>query len=415
MSLACQLLDQAGVEWSPGPPPGAGRARIGIAAPDLGRWAELRPGKLPDTARVSRGPGTATTVHNNYLSGTGHLLFGRAYGCEVGCWEDQGGERQPIPFDIDIVYTWVDGEDPGWRRARDEHLAALGGEPGLHESAFATSRYRNRDELRYSLRSVQTFADFVRRIFIVTAGQVPPWLDTAHEKISLVSHLDIFSDPAALPTFNSHAIESRLHHIDGLAEHYLYMNDDFLFCRKVLPETFFRRDGNSRIFYSPAGTVSGDPPRSSDPPADRAAKNNRALLRERFEVDTMRKLRHAPYPQVKRILHDLERVFPSAFDATMHHRFRHPRDISVPSSLYHHYAELTGRAVPAELDTLYFDVANPGDLAKLGAYPLLHESRRPVVLCVNEVEAPDAGGARRDRVVANVLRTCFPYPSDFER
>ena len=114
---------------------------------------------------------------------------------------------------VDIVYTWVDGDDPAWQR----QFRAAADENGrrIDEVALDPARYRSRDELRYSLRSVWAFCGWARRIFIVTAGQVPTWL-ADDDRVRLVDHSEIL--PAdALPTFNSHAIEAALHHIDGLA------------------------------------------------------------------------------------------------------------------------------------------------------------------------------------------------------
>ena len=94
------------------------------------------------------------------------------------------------------------------------------------------------------------YASWVRTIYLVTDGQVPHWLDTGHPRIRLVDHRQIFRDQSALPVFNSHAIESQLHHIDGLAEHYLYLNDDMFFGRPVEPELFFHGNGIAKFFVS---------------------------------------------------------------------------------------------------------------------------------------------------------------------
>lgn len=106
-------------------------------------------------------------------------------------------------------------------------------------SSVSDSRFTSRDELRFSLRSLEYYASWVRKIFIVTDRQVPSWLDTDDPKITVVDHRDIFSDPSVLPVFNSHAIESQLHHIPGLADHYLYLNDDCFFLRPTGSELFF--------------------------------------------------------------------------------------------------------------------------------------------------------------------------------
>ena len=50
------------------------------------------------------------------------------------------------------------------------------------------ARFVSRDELRYSLRSIHLFAPWVRRIHLVTAGQVPEWLDPSHPQVAVVDH-----------------------------------------------------------------------------------------------------------------------------------------------------------------------------------------------------------------------------------
>ncbi|WP_345678166.1 stealth family protein, partial [Yinghuangia aomiensis] len=156
-----------------------------------------------------------------------------------------------IPFPIDAVYTWVDGSDPAWNERRDKALAASGGPAGLNEQAANDARYISRDELRFSLRSLDMYAPWIRTIYLVTDQQTPDWLDTSHPRVKVVDHRDIFTDPDALPTFNSHAIESQLHHIDGLAEHFLYFNDDVFLGRALTPDFFFHANGLAKHFPSP--------------------------------------------------------------------------------------------------------------------------------------------------------------------
>ena len=103
-------------------------------------------------------------------------------------------------------------------------------------------RYVENDELRYSLRSVEKFAPWIRRVYIVTDDQTPAWLDTSNPRIRVVSHREIM--PAEiLPVFNSCTIELFLPRIPGLAEHFLYANDDMFFSRPVDPGFFFDWQG----------------------------------------------------------------------------------------------------------------------------------------------------------------------------
>lgn len=141
-------------------------------------------------------------------------------------------------FDIDLVYLWVDGNDPRWRAKRREVIGSVGEDTAVN----CEGRYANNDELMYSLRSVAMYAPWIRRIFIVTDAQVPAWLDTSNPKIRIVDHTEIL--PAeCLPTFNSVVLEHAIAHIPGLSEYFLYANDDTFFNRPVKPSDFFAPDG----------------------------------------------------------------------------------------------------------------------------------------------------------------------------
>lgn len=144
-----------------------------------------------------------------------------------------------VNFPIDLVYSWVDGNDPVWRAKKEKHMREAG---LLHQDAKTCARFRDNDELKYSLRSAQKFAPWINHIYIVTDGQTPKWLNTKHPKISVVDHKQIM--PAdALPTFNSYAIENYIDNIPGLSEYFLYSNDDTMFGRDHIPDDFFSADG----------------------------------------------------------------------------------------------------------------------------------------------------------------------------
>lgn len=85
----------------------------------------------------------------------------------------------------------------------------------------AENRFQDNDELKYSLRSLEKHANWVRNIYLVTNGQVPNWLNVSNPRIRLVTHEDIFPNKTHLPTFSSPAIESHLHRIKGYS---LYFN-----------------------------------------------------------------------------------------------------------------------------------------------------------------------------------------------
>lgn len=144
---------------------------------------------------------------------------------------------------IDAVITWVDGSDPQHVARLRAHLASLGGP--LPNSAHAT-RFHDAGEIEYCIASIFRFAPWISRIHIVTDQQVPPLLAklTAsrwRDRVVVVDHREIFAGfEHHLPTFNSRAIISVLWRIPGLAEHFIYFNDDFVLLRPVRSDDFFR-------------------------------------------------------------------------------------------------------------------------------------------------------------------------------
>lgn len=259
---------------------------------------------------------------------------------------------QDCTFPIDAVYTWVDGDDPDWNAAREARLATMTG-TALTRQSSGRARFVSRDELRYSLRSLYLFAPWIRTIHLVTAGQVPGWL-VDHPRINVVDHRDIL--PAdALPTFNSHAIESSLHKIPGLAEHFVYLNDDFLLARPHHPQRFFDPAGHPAVFLSEGNLGLDDEPLAA--PWLKAAWNNRRLLRETFGVVSTNSLQHAPYAHRKSVLEEIEQRFPEEVARTARSPFRSGDDISLLSSFAQHYALATGRAVLRKPETSYVDIS----------------------------------------------------------
>ena len=141
-------------------------------------------------------------------------------------------------MDIDLVYIWVDGNDPQWQTKRNAFVKM----EDVKTEENCKGRYANNDELKYSLRSVEKHAPWIRRIFIVTDNQTPEWLDTSNKKIKIIDHKEIVSQEGT-PCFNPSVIGCYLFKIQNLSEHFLYANDDMFFNDNVLPDFFFKKDG----------------------------------------------------------------------------------------------------------------------------------------------------------------------------
>lgn len=336
---------------------------------------------------------------------SGQNVYDERFGCEISFSNARSQAPRPWPFPIDAVYTWVDDRDERWRERRVRYSGDRAG-----SGASGDSRYRNRDELRYSLRSLDRYAEFVRTVYVVTDGQKLPWLSPHQERVVVVDHRDIFPDRSCLPTFNSHSIEACLHRIGPLAEQFLYLNDDFFFARPCLPELFFERDGRSRSF--PSQALVNDPLSGSAPLVDAAGRRAGDLMRMTFGSAPRHKYVHAPYPLRRSVLYDLEERFAAEIASTRRSRFRSADDVPLLSSLYHHYALRTSAAVRSQIAAGYIDLGRPHLRQRM--LKARHDPELDV-FCLNDSETHALQARLVDRIVARQLRAWFPEPASFEQ
>ena len=325
------------------------------------------------------------------------------------CSDILGGRPDEAPgAPVDLVYTWVNNEDPGWQAV---HAKAKGiaHEPAEHEAdARSLARFTNRDELRYSLRSVERYLPWINRIFVFSNCPPPEWL-TPSERLVWVDHTEVI--PAhCLPTFNSHAIESFLHRIPGLEENFLYLNDDF-FINEPLPQSyFFAANGQCNANLEDYGVVNGAL-RAGDKDYLNAARNGAELMRRRFGLVPARLHKHAPYALKKSVLEEMEAAFPEAFERTRQAQFRSASDVSTVSFLFHHYAFATGAGTRTAYRSRLLKNTAPDIQRDLQT---LVEGRKIRTFCLN-----DGGDSHNDeawnREIPRFLAKRFPTPIAEER
>lgn len=313
-----------------------------------------------------------------------------------------------VTFPIDVVYTWVDGQDPVWRQKRGKAEAASKG-TAFHPEATMDSRFEDHEELRYSLRSIDSYAPWVRNIYIVTDQQVPSWLDTTNPRIRLVDHREIFPDERLLPNFNSNSIISCLHHIEGLSEHYIYMNDDVFLARWMVPDQFFTASGLAKV--SPANNRRPfAEPRLEDEPHLNLTRNIRELLFRKFGIVVSRAIKHTPHPQLRSLNYELEAEFGAEYARTWSHQFRHHTDI-VADQLHHYYAQIVGKAVASAIT---YDYINIQDLTHVNRLTQLLQKHHRDTFCLNDSPVPGISPIPFEKV-AEFLEMYFPVPSTFEK
>jgi hypothetical protein len=347
---------------------------------------------------------TRTVVPRNELKPATVKLYGYKWPTIEGMFAPHASE---VTFDIDMVFSWVDGSDPEFQARRAAQMSQV----VVGEGDDAEARIRQIDELKFALRSVNMFAPWIRRIFIATDSVPPPWL-ADHPMITIVPAEEHFSDRAALPTYNSHAVESQLHHIPGLSEHFLYSNDDMFFGRPLKATMFFSPGGVTRFIEAKTriGLGVNDPTRSG---FENAARVNRQLLFERFGQVITRHLEHTAVPLRKSVLIEMEREFPEEFARTQASAFRSGTDISVTNSFYHYYALMTGRAVQQEKAKVRY--VNTTTREGLGLLPELRKRRGYDFFCLNDSSFPEVSAAERAETVVNFLERYFPIPAPWEK
>ena len=251
--------------------------------------------------------------------------------------------ERPTGDAIDVVIAWVDGRDRKHRAKRNRYLADPGGDAEPEPDAQSGRRFSDNDEIRFCLRSIRNYAPWVRTIWLVTDNQVPAAIDRGKAErtnIHVVDHREIYRDyEQLLPTFNSLAIESMLWRIEGLADRFLYFNDDMMLVGPVEPTDFFSNDGKVNL----RGRWSNWKERPDK--GDSFHGSNKLLAAEMlgYTPDHFFSTDHAIYPLLRPAMDELFDEFRPAFLANAAYRFRN-RTQFWPISAHDHLLLKSDRA-----------------------------------------------------------------------
>lgn len=337
---------------------------------------------------------------------------------------------------IDFVIPWVDGSDPAWLEQKREYLQ---GEEARQAKAYGLidakdSRYRDWDNLQYWFRGVEKFAPWVRTIHFVTWGHVPAWLNTENPKLHIVGHEDYI--PAEyLPTFSSHPIELNFHRIEGLAEQFVYFNDDFFLTAPVEPEDFFR-DGlpcdsavedpiqlpgsafwnsirlNDTMFasrhFSRNGVKKQHPDKWYPRCSPKDAIKNKVMSTVHKDHFFGLAIYHLPQPFLKSTLEAVWALEPELMEQTSSHRFRDRRDVS--QYVFKYYQLLSGNFCPVDMRKMgraFNDGWKPEDAARA------IETGQYKMICINDSDGVEFETARD--MVNGVFQKLLPEKSSFEK
>ena len=313
-------------------------------------------------------------------------------------------------FPVDAIYTWVDGSDPAHKERREHYRKQ---QAGIHDNALEPARFRDNQELRYSLRALEQFAPWVRRIYIITDRQQPAWLARDHPRIRIVDHRE-FIPEAYLPTFNSHVIEAYLHNLPGLSEHYLYLNDDVFLARPCKKTDFFTAGGLPMAFVDWRGRRLFGYRYTKTPHAMSYFNTLRILEEQGIKTDPKFITTHGPYAQTRSNALNAFDFFRAHIESFAHNRFRTTDELA----LYSHALPLLlyrrKRLVPCDERYFYVQTARRDRVAY---YRAILQSKRdhvpPLFFCINDVG--DMQRQKQWRVdLRTMLESYYPNPSPFE-
>ena len=308
---------------------------------------------------------------------------------------------------IDLVYLWCDGNDPKFKHQRKKTYERY------HHSKLDTEgtsnfRFVQTDELKYSLRSVEKYAPWIRNIYIVTNNQKPEWLNEKNKKIKIIDHKEIIPEKY-LPTFNSTVIEIYINKIPNLSEHFLYANDDMFFWNKVSPEFFFSENGvpifraSKRITKKPKNSLYGD-----------TIYNSYQMILNKFNKETPYWTHHGIDSYRKSDIDECIKYFKDEFDNTSTHQFREATDIQ--RIIFSYYTIAKKNAIVREYPRKWYDNfiqrINETNYSSCTIKKMkLYQNKDFKLFCIND------GRKTKDKdrlYMKKMLELKFPNKSQFE-
>lgn len=289
-------------------------------------------------------------------------------------------ESGPQPdFPVDAVFTHVGGNDPAWQAT---YWKARRKWPEGMPNGMDGARFRDFGEIRRSVRAARECLPWLRRI-IVASGEAQA--EDFPAGVEIVRPMD-FIPEEFLPTFNSHVIEAHLDGIPGLAEHFVYFNDDVFALRRMQPSHFFSGSGRMKLFATRKSLRRMKEAGRSTPTLSASFNCIRLLGDGRIDMPPA----HTYFPLRRSVFAMARERFGTSIQNFLPNRFRSENDLNVATFLVPWLAWQEGLAEMSFDACAYFDVSSPAAdgfyrylLARKGSGALPHSA------CTNM--ASDAG------------------------
>lgn len=333
---------------------------------------------------------------------------------------------------IDAIIAWVDGDDPAWSAEKER----------VSPSSLADGRalrYRDWGVLQYLFRGLEQFAPWIDTVHLITWGHLPPWLNTEHTKLNIVNHRD-YIPTKYLPTFSANTIELNLHRIDGLAEQFVYFNDDMFLLHPIPAERFFRGDlpcdyaimnpaytlelasgsSDDRIFYIPYNDVNHLNAHYSM--RDCVKRHPLLWYHPAYGIDLLRNIllypwprfvgfvdHHLPQPYLKTSFVEAWKDSFAVLDETCRNPIRTDRDVNQWYIRYRQLAEGKFHPVRPPKNAVF---ALKTDNTEI--YATIEQQKLPMI-CLNDSPFAQDGFTAEKGRLQNAFSHILPEKSRFER
>lgn len=326
---------------------------------------------------------------------------------------------------IDIVFTWVDGNDPNWQKKAKIYMP---------EKQFNDRRFREWGTFKYVFRSIEKYAPWVNHIYIITDNQYPNWLNLDNPKVSIIDHREII-DEKYLPTFNSNVIQVNAYKIPGLSEKFIMFDDDVFLNAPVKETDFFKKDLPCDFLVENALTASIPWFKSLfgamlyiNQKFDKRKfikQNFNKYFSIKYGMQGLRSFLSLPYSQFTGFMSThwaqpylkstFKRVWADFGKELEKSSYNHVRnsDTDIPSYIMRYYQLATGNFIPVKINkrSKFLPIGENYDVIKD-----VITKEKYLGYCLNDDSVDD--GSRFDEIknrTINLLEDKFPHKSEFEK
>lgn len=335
-------------------------------------------------------------------------------------------------YNIDFVVSWMNPYDDNWRKQKAKYWAIEINDPEYDYNQVA--RFRDWDNLQFWFRGVEKFAPWVRKIYFVTWDTVPAWLNVKNPKIEVIRDAEIVPEGYA-PCFSPNPIETNLHRIPGLSEHFVFFNDDMFLLKPVEKSDFFV-NGLPRemgVAYTLVNNIHNDPFQHMlltmtgiingfFDKKDVQRKNRKKWINPIYGKQNVNTLStwynhgfsgimipHLPSSMRKSTYEEVWEKIPEQLLKTASHRFRNPTDVT--QYIFRYWAICKGEFEPTNVFSYGKEFfMNDDTLPELCT---IIEQQACKMICINDSKNIRNFEICRDKVKA-ALELILPQKSEFE-